>query len=85
MTNVEYTSQRVNVCRCRDCVYFNDMSDMGKSSFCDLHTDHSDGVEFEEARLFYTNPDGYCAWGDKCDDNIPANVDNVEAILAWKP
>ena len=77
--NVEYTSNRVNVCRCAECVYFNDMSDMDKPSFCALHSDHteSDG----EGRLFYTTPDGYCAWGDKCDDSIPANVDNVEAII----
>lgn len=83
MTNVEYTSQRVNVVRCRACVYFNDMSDMDKPSFCGLHTDHSDGEGGE--RLFYTTPDGYCAWGDRCDDSIPANVDNVEAIIAWEP
>lgn len=84
MINVEYTSDRVSVVRCRDCVYFNDMSDMDKPSFCALHSDHEDDGDVC-ARLFYTNPDGYCAWGDRCDDSIPVSVDNVEAIIAWEP
>lgn len=62
MLNVVKISDRVDVIRCKNCLYFNDMSDIGKSSFCWLHSDHSE--DDGDGRLFYTNPDGYCAWAD---------------------
>ncbi|MBP5710001.1 MAG: hypothetical protein J6W84_03385 [Bacteroidales bacterium] len=58
MENVTRVSDRVDVVRCRVCEYWNDMSDVGKSSYCELHSIyHVNGEE----HLFYTGPDGYCS------------------------
>ena len=63
MRNVVKTSDRIDVIRCCDCIYFNDMSDLGKSSYCELHTNHS--IDEVNELYFYTQPNGYCAWADR--------------------
>ena len=64
MVNVLRTSERVDVVRCRDCKYWNDMSDLGKSSYCELHSFYP--VNGDE-HIFYTGPDGYCSGAERDD------------------
>ena len=69
MTNVEYTSDRVNVVRCRDCKYFevkDFWADFGKVPILvsDVPTCHKWGDG--ECK---TSPDGYCFLGERRDSN----------------
>ena len=55
----------VPVVRCKDCLYFCDMSNMGKGYQCSYHSViRSDG---ELENIFYTAPEAYCAWGERRD------------------
>ena len=56
MRNVVKTSDRIDVIRCCDCIYFN-------GSYCVLHTRVDDGNDM--MLYFYTQPNGYCAWADR--------------------
>ena len=57
----------VPVVRCRDCLYFCDMSDMGKTDQCTYHSVM--GADGEIENMFYTTPEAYCAWGERRDDD----------------
>ena len=72
------TSDFVAVCRCSDCVYFNDMRDLGKDCFCELHS--VTDAEGDIAHFFDVEPDGYCAWGYSADNDSQNNCD-CDAIL----
>lgn len=69
MENIERASNRVNVVRCRDCVYFNDMRDLGKDCFCDLHSVKD--TEGDIAHFFDVDPNAYCAWGYSLGNGAP--------------
>lgn len=55
----------VPVIRCQDCLYFCDMSDMGKGYQCSYHSVMGPDGEIEN--MFYTAPEAYCAWGERRD------------------
>ena len=78
MENIERASNRVIVVRCRNCVHFNDMRDLGKNCFCDLHSVKD--TEGDIAQFFDVEPDGYCAWGYSGDNDSQNNCD-CDAIL----
>lgn len=72
------TSDMVAVVRCRDCVYFNDMRDLGKDCFCDLHSVKD--TEGDIAHFFDVDPNAYCAWGYSMGNDSQNNCD-CDAIL----
>ena len=56
---------RPNVVRCGECIYFNDLTDLGQGMFCAYHSveDYEGGYE----HYFYITPEAYCAWGERRD------------------
>ena len=75
MTNAEYTSDRVNVIRCRDCKYFevkDHWADFGKVPILvsDVPTCHKWGDG--ECK---TSPDGYCFLGERRGVNADRAID----------
>lgn len=49
--------------------YFNDMRDLGKDCFCDLHSVKD--TEGDIAHFFDVDPNAYCAWGYSLGNGAP--------------
>lgn len=56
----------VCVVRCRDCLYFCDMSGTGKTDICSYHSVMGPDGEIDSP--FYTTPEAYCAWAERRDE-----------------
>ena len=54
---------RPNVVRCGECIYFDDMTELGQGMICTYHSidDYEGGYE----HYFYTAKEGYCAWAER--------------------
>lgn len=50
------------VIRCKDCSYWNDMSETGKNSFCARHSIYRPDGDDD---LFYVGPDEYCSGAER--------------------
>lgn len=48
---------------CKNCLYFCDMSDMGKTDQCSYRSVM--GPDGEIQFTFYTIPEAYCAWAER--------------------
>lgn len=53
------------VVRCKDCLYFCDMSEMGKTDLCSFHSEIGPCGEIQSP--FYTIPEAFCAWSEQRD------------------
>ena len=58
---------RPDVVRCGECMYFSDLTDVGKGMLCTYHSEY--GIDMELRCCFYTHPDGYCAWGERVEED----------------
>ena len=54
------------IIRCRDCLYFCDMSGTGKTDICSYHSVMGPDGEIDSP--FYTTPEAYCAWAERRDE-----------------